>query len=72
MKITEHIERDCCTYNDLLPYEGRKNTDLKFCKYCGKIHIKVTRMDDSGHGKQIDWQPISYDELIILIEQHYV
>lgn len=46
MKITETIERNCCLYRDLIPYNGEckdpayaKNKKASFCQHCGQIWV---------------------------------
>lgn len=57
MIINENSERECCEFEDLLPYHGKmadwleKNKDRykpKFCKYCGQIFYHSKEMGPSG------------------------
>lgn len=57
MKITETIERQCCTPKDLKPVEGCQKwariPDLVFCIHCGARHRHHTFMDAAGSR---DWE----------------
>lgn len=57
MKITETIERLCCSAADLKPVEGSpkrgRDPEYKFCIHCGRRHSVHTFMDAAGSS---DWE----------------
>lgn len=55
MKISETIERECCTRADLIPYNGTNfhvthlaRLKYMFCRHCGCIWGTERRMDEAG------------------------
>ena len=69
MKITETIERDCCTPTDLRCYSGpvlpgftaeyAKKVRLSFCTYCGSLWFFIRRPGEMDYG----WERIAVDDL---------
>lgn len=49
MKIKVTEERECCSYQDLIKYNGTPKLEkVKFCKYCGQLHILEYFTDAAG------------------------
>ena len=71
MKIKETVERECCQFKDLKPYQARVSEELfpmrkylRFCIHCGRVVRLSSRMDAAGGTEDcyVDDLLVDYDK----------